>query len=154
MIPIPPFLVKYGIRIMLIAGLAGSLFVGGCMYSDKQHAEHAADVERQTTVAIVEAVEAENARWQARFDEENAARIKLQSDLSAITDHRDALIEGIRNAQLTKPLDDVTIEACLETEDENVKLVVANPFTAEFVGLYNDASKAGGSPEAVGPTPD
>lgn len=154
MIPIPPFLAKYGIRFLLIGALAGALFIGGCQYANVKHAEHEADVERQTTVLIAEKVAEMNAEFAIRIEEENVARAALQGDLTIIRDHRDSLIEGIRNAQLTKPVDSVNIEACLETEDENIKLVVANPFTIEFVSLYNDASQAGGLGEATGPETD
>lgn len=142
------------IRIGLIGGLAGALFVGGCMYSDKQHAEHAADIERQKTVAIAERTAELNAEWRAKLLVEENARIALQFDLSIIQDREKGLLGRIDDLQLTKPADSVTIEACLETEDENIKLVVANPFTAEFVSLYNDSSRAIRAGDTAGPETD
>ena len=150
-----PFLKSVNwIRVGLISALAVALFVGGCQYANVQNAEQAADVERQTTALIAERVAEMNAEFAIRLEEENVARAQLQGDLTIIRDHRDSLIEGIRNAQLTKPIDSVNIEACLETEDENIKLVIANPFTIEFVSLYNDASKVGGLGEASRPETD
>ncbi len=152
---VAPFLGKYGIRIALIAGAAFALFVGGCQYANVKHAEELAEYERQKTIAIVDRVRELNAEWNVRLHEEETARAVLQGDLTIIRTHRDSLIEAIRNTQLTRPVEDVNIEACLETDDENIKLVIANPFTPGFVGLWNDASRGvGGLTETAGPETD
>ena len=135
-----PFLAKSGVRLALIAALGFSLFVGGCQYANVQHAEAEAEYEREKVAAIASRVKELNDEWTLRLHEEETARAILQGDLTIIRKHRDSLIDAIRSAQLTKPIEDVTIEACLETDDENVKLVIANPFTLDFVGLWNDAS--------------
>lgn len=130
------------IRIGLVSAIAVMLFVGGCMYSDRQHAEHAADIERQKNELIAERIAEINAEWRAKLLAEENARIALEFDLSIIRDRERDLLAQIGDLQLTKPPTDDNIEACLETEDENVKLVVANPFSLDFVRLYNDAGRA------------
>ena len=136
-----PALAKYGVKIALVVAAALALFIGGCQYANVKNAEEWADYERQKAVAIADRVAELNAEWNIRLHEEETARAILQGDLSVIRKHRDSLIAGIRAAQLTKPIEDVNIEACLETDDENVKLVIANPFSPDFVSLWNDASK-------------
>ncbi len=147
---IGPLLGKYGIRIALVFALAGALFIGGCQYANVQHAEHLADIEKQKTVAIAERTAELNAEWRAKLLIEENARMALQFDLNIVEDRETELLARIGNLQLTKTIDQVNIEACLETEDENIKLVIANPFTAEWARLYNDSSRvvrAGDTPE-------
>ena len=137
-----PFLGKYGIRIALVAALAGALFIGGCQYANVKQAELAADIERQKTELIAQRTRELNAEWRARLLVEENARVALQFDLTIIQDREKGLLDQIKNAQLTKPADQATIEACLETDNENIKLVIANPFTDDFTRLYNHASGA------------
>ncbi len=152
---ISPAVAKSGIKIALIAVAAFFLFVGGCQYANVKNDAEWIDYEREKATAIAERVKELNAEWNIRLHEEETARAILQGDLNVIRQHRDSLIEGIRNAQLTKPIEDVNIEACLETDDENVKLVIANPFSADFVSLWNDASRGVGGPgETAGPETD
>ena len=133
-------------RIGLIAGIAVSIFGMGYMKASAVCAEAEAEYEREKAVAIADRVKELNAEWNIRLHEEETARAILQGDLSVIRQHRDSLIEGIRAVQLTKPIEDVNIEACLETDDENVKLVIANPFSNDFRRLWNDASRGVGGP--------
>ena len=142
-------------RIGLYAGLASAIFGMGYMKSNANHAEAEAEYERAKAVAIADRVKELNAEWNVRLHEEETARAVLQGDLTIIRTHRDSLIEAIRNTQLTRPIEDVNIEACLETDDENVKLVIANPFTPAFIGVWNDASRGIGGPgETAGPETD
>ena len=152
---VAPGLAKNGVKIALAVTTALFVFVGGCQYANVKNAEEWADYERQKAVAIADRVKELNAEWNVRLHEEETARVVLQSDLTIIRTHRDSLIEAIRNTQLTKPIEDVTIEACLETDNENVKLVIANPFNADFVSLWIDASRGVGGPgETAGPETD
>ncbi len=136
----------------LYAALASAIFGMGYMKSNANHAEAEAEYERSKAVAIADRVKELNAEWNVRLHEEETARVILQSDLTIIRTHRDSLIEAIRNTQLTRPVEDVNIEACLETDDENVRLVIANPFHPDFIRLWNDASRGiGGPTETAGP---
>lgn len=128
------------VRIGLIGTIATGLFTGGVLWSDKKHAEHEADFEKAKTAAIAAREKELNAEWFARLAEEEGSRLTLQTDLATIRAHRDSLIGEIRDASLVKPVSDIRVEACLETEDENVKLVIANPFSVDFTRLYNDGS--------------
>jgi C4-dicarboxylate-specific signal transduction histidine kinase len=129
------------IRIALLAGIAVSIFGLGYMYSDKQHAEHEADVQKQITAAVVAKEKKLREEFRARLDVERAARTMLENDLFAIRANRDQLIEAVRLAQLTKPVSAITVEGCMESDDENVRVVLGNPFTDDFVRLWNDASR-------------
>ena len=160
---IPLFLLKFvpflkglnWIRILLVAGIAASIFGMGYMKASAVCAEREADYERSKAVAIADRVKELNAEWNIRLHEEETARVILQGDLNVIREHRNSLIEVIQNTQLTKPIEDVNIEACLETDDENVKLVIANPFNPDFIGVWNDASRGVGGPGATaGPETD
>jgi hypothetical protein len=128
------------IRVGLIAGLAAALFVGGCMYSDKKHAER--DAQRATeTAAEIARLSQEHAEKMRQLaivaaDNERA----FNADIDEIRVHRDALLEQIRVVALTKPPPEVRIEACLEG-DEDVQIVVANPFSDSFRVLWNQASR-------------
>jgi hypothetical protein len=130
------------IRIALIAGIAVSIFGLGYMKASQVHAKHEADEQKRITAALV-AKEAELREiFTAQLAAEDAARNALQKDLTGIRSHRDSLIAAIRNAQLTKPVSEVRIESCMETDGESdVQIVIANPFGADFVGLWNDASR-------------
>lgn len=154
MIPIPPFIAKYAIRFLLIGALAGALFIGGCQYANVQHAEHAADIEKQKTALIAQRTKELNDEWRARLIEEENARVALQFDLDIIQDNERDLLARINELNLTKPVDQVTIESCLENDDENVQLVIANPFNAEFVSVYNDAGRVVRTGEVTGPETD
>ncbi len=128
-------------RIGLIVGIASAIFGMGYMKASAVCAEREAEYERAKAVAIADRVRELNAEWNVRLHEEETSRAVLQGNLTIIRTHRDSLIEAIRNTQLTRPIEDVNIEACLETDDENVKLVIANPFSPNFISLWNDASR-------------
>jgi len=130
------------IRVALIAGIAVSIFGLGYMYASQKHAEHAADVQKEITAAVVAKEKQLRAEFDVRLAAEGEARLSLQNDLTGIREHRDSLIESIRNAQLTKPVGEINIEGCMEMDGESdVQIVIANPFGADFVSLWNDASR-------------
>ncbi len=129
------------IRILLIAGMAASIFGLGYMYANQKHAEHEADVQKQITAAVVAKEKALREEFAVRLAEEEDARLSLQNDLTVIRENRDQLIEAVRLAQLTKPVSEINIEECMETDDEDVRIVLANPFGDDFVRLWNDASR-------------
>jgi len=129
------------VRIGLIGTIAAGLFTGGVLWSDKQHAEHEADFEKAKAVAISALEKKLNDEWFLRLYAEEDARLTLQSELATIREHRDSLINEIRDASLVKPITDIKVEACLETEDENVQLVIANPFSSDFRRVYNRGSR-------------
>lgn len=129
------------IRIALIAGMAVSIFGLGYMYSNQKHAEHTADVQKEITARIV-AREAElRDEFAARLAVESAARNALQKDLTTIRNNRNELLDRIDEMELTKPVADIRCEGVLENDDESVQIVLANPFTADFVRMWNDASR-------------
>jgi hypothetical protein len=142
------------IRIALIGGIAVSIFALGYMYSNQKHAEHAADVQKLITMAVIAKENELKAQHAARVQEETSARLQLSTDLEELQAHRDSLIEAIRNTQLTKPVAEVRVESCLESDDENIQVVVANPFSADFVRLWNDGSHGRVSGADPGPEAD
>lgn len=129
------------IRIALLAGIAVSIFGLGYMYANQKHAEHEADVQKQITAAVVAKEKALRDEFAVTLERERVARLSLQNDLTAIRENRDRLLDRIDEMELTKPVADINCEGVLETDDENVRIVVANPFGADFVRLWNDASR-------------
>jgi len=129
------------IRIALIAGMAVSIFGLGYMYANQKHAEHEADVQKQITAAVVAKEKALREEFAVTLERERVARLSLQNDLTQIREHRDSLLDRIEDAELTKPVADISCEGVLENNDENVRVVLANPFTDDFVSLWNDASR-------------
>lgn len=127
------------VRIALIAALAAAIFSMGYLYSDKQHAEHQADVQKAITEAISVREKELRDEFAIRLTEEETARSELQSNFDVIRIHRDTLIAGVRNLQLTKPKPEIRVEACLESDNEDVQIVIANPFSESFRSVWNDA---------------
>ena len=129
------------IRIFLIAGIAASIFGLGYMKASAVHAKHEADVQKEITAAIV-AKEAElREEFAARLAVESEARLSLQNDLDALYENRERLLDELAAAELTKPVADIRCEGVLENDDDSVQIVLANPFGADFVRLWNDASR-------------
>jgi hypothetical protein len=129
------------IRIALIAGMAVSIFGLGYMYASQKHAEHAADVQKEITAAVVAKEKALRAEFEVRLEAERVARLSLQNDLTVIRENRDRLLDRIDEMELTKPVSEVRCEGLMENDDENVRVVLGNPFTADFVSVWNDASR-------------
>lgn len=129
------------IRILLIAGIAVSIYGLGYMKASAVHAKHEADVQKEITAAVVAKEKQLREEFLVRLDVERAARTMLENDMTALRANRDQLIEAVRLAQLTKPVSAITVEGCMETDDENVRVVLGNPFTDDFVRLWNDASR-------------
>jgi hypothetical protein len=129
------------IRIVLIAGLAASIFGMGYMKASAVHAEHAADFEKAKVVAIAAREKELRDEFAVRVGEEEAARITNESERNALRIHRDSLIEAIKRTQLTKPVTAVRVEACMESDNEDVQIVIANPFNESFRELWNDGSR-------------
>lgn len=129
------------IRIALIAGMAVSIFGLGYMKASAVHAKHEADVQKEITARIV-AKEAElRDEFAARLAVESEARLSLQNDLTIIRNNRNELLTRIGEMELTKPVADIRCEGLLENDDDSVQIVLANPFTADFVRMWNDASR-------------
>ena len=129
------------IRIALIATIAVMVFGAGFQYSNTRHAKQDAKDAKVTAneIARLSREHTDKMRELALFgaDKERV----FTSDIAEINLHRDALLEQIQTAQLTKPVEEVRIEACLKSENENVQIVVANPFTDSFRVLYNQAAR-------------
>lgn len=129
------------IRIALLAGMAVTIFGMGYLYAGQKHAEHEADVQKEITAAVVAKEKALREEFAVRLAEEEAARSSLQSDLTVIRENRDRLLDRIDEMELTKPVSEVRCEGLMENDDENVRVVLGNPFTSDFVSLWNDASR-------------
>lgn len=128
------------IRYALIAVIAVLVFGAGYQFSNTQHAKQDAKDAKVVANEI------------ARLSREHTDKLRelalvgadkeriFTSDIAEINLHRDALLEQIQTAQLTKPVAEVRIEACLEG-DEDVQIVVANPFSDSFRVLWNQAAR-------------
>jgi hypothetical protein len=129
------------IRIALIAGMAVSIFGLGYMKASQVHAKHEADVQKEITAAVVAKEKELREEFAVRMETERVARLSLQNDLTMIRESRDTLLDRIEEMELTKPVADIRCEGVLENDDDSVQIVLANPFTADFVSVWNDASR-------------
>jgi len=129
------------IRIALIATIAVMLFGAGYQYSNTRHAKQEAKQARATaeTIAEMSREHADNMRALALVGAEKER--EFTKDIAEIGIHRDALLEQIADAELTKPVAEVRVEACLEGDEEDVQIVVANPFDDSFRMFWNQASR-------------
>lgn len=142
------------VRVGLIGALAAALFIGGCMYSNTKHAEKATAQAERTAETIAE-LSRQHTTELARLAAVGAEKERLFSaDIAEINTHRDALIEQIRVVALSKPPADVRVEACLESDDEDVRIVLANPFSDSFRLLWNQASRNLRPAGSAGADPD
>ena len=141
------------IRIALIATIAVSIFGLGYQYSNTKHAERDAR-NAKITAQMIAKLSREHAEEMQELAAVAAEKERLfTADIAEINLHRDALIESIRAAQLTKPVAGVRVEECF-TGEENETIVVANPFSDSFRLFWNQAARnlrpsgtAGADPE-------
>ena len=130
------------IRIALVATIAIMIFGAGYQYSNTRHAKQEAKQAHKTaeTIAEMSRQHADDMRTLALVGAEKE-RI-FTADIAEIKIHESALLEQIENAQLTKPVAEVRIEACMESDGESdVQIVIANPFSDSFRLFWNQASR-------------
>ena len=126
-------------RVLLVGGLAVSIFFMGAFWSDKKHAEREAQFEQAKAVAIAERERELNAEFELRLQEEGQARLALANDLELLRDRETDLLRQLQSMNLTVRPADVIIEECVETTDDTT-LVIANPFGPDFSRLWNNGS--------------
>lgn len=130
------------IRIALIATIAVMIFGAGYQYSNTKHAKQEAKQAHKTaeTIAQMSMDHADDMRRLALIGAEN--KRLFSADIAEIKIHESALLEQIAAAELTKPVSEVRIEACMETDGESdVQIVIANPFSESFRLFWNQASR-------------
>ena len=128
------------IRYALIGVIAVLVFGAGYQYSNTRHAKQDAK-DAKVTANEIARLSREHTDELRRLAIIGADKERVfTSDIAEIGIHRDALIEQIETAQLTKPVAEVRIEACVQG-DEDVQIVVANPFTDSFRVLHNQAAR-------------
>lgn len=143
------------IRIALIVTIAIMIFGAGYQYSNTKHAKQEAKQAMKTAETIAEMARehADNMRALALIGAEKE-RV-FSADIAEIKIHETALIEQIKNAQLTKPVAEVRVEACMETDGESdVQIVIANPFSDSFRLFWNQASRNLRPSGSTGTDPD
>jgi len=133
------FLKGNWIRLVLLAGIAVAIFGMGYMKASEVHARHDADKQKAITAEIIRREMQIHEKWLLRMKNEENARLTLKNNFDTIRDQRDSLLESIRNRDFVKPISNVNVEGCLETDDEDVQVVIANPFNAAFSSMWNDA---------------
>lgn len=140
------------IRVGLIAVIAVLIFGAGYQFSNTKHAKKDAATARATSLKIAELSRehAEEMRAMALVAADKDRQ--FTRDIAEIETHREALIEQIRTVALTKPIPEIRVEACLEG-DEDVQIVVANPFNDSFRLFWNQASRDLRSPGSTGANP-
>lgn len=141
------------IRIALIATIAVMLFGAGYQYSNTRHAKQDAKDAIATANEIARITREHNDKMRELALVSADKQRAFLSDIDEIEIHRDALLEQIQAAQLTKPVSEVRIESCVKGE-ENEIIVVANPFSDSFRVLWNQASRNLRPPGSTGTDPD
>jgi len=141
------------IRIALVSGIAVLIFGAGYQYSNTKHAKQDAKQAHKAaeTIAEMSRKHADDMRALAVVAADKSR--EFSADIAEIGLHRDALIEIIETTELTKPVAEVRVEACLEG-DEDVQIIVANPFNDSFRLLWNQASRNLRSSGSSGTDPD
>jgi hypothetical protein len=128
------------IRIGLVATIAVLIFGAGYQYSNTKHAEQDAKDAAATAQKIAELSQQHAAEMQELAAVAAEKERLFAADIAEINLHRDALIESIRAAQLTKPVAEVRVEECFKGE-QNENIVVANPFSDSFRVLWNQTAR-------------
>ena len=132
---------KIFVAVVILLGV----FFAGVKYSDAKHARQRAYEAEQVAKAITAREQALREQHRLEMEREAEARVSLQTDLATLRQREKTLIEGIRTAQLTKPPTSLICEAIVEEDDEK-KIIVANPFSSDFVRLWNETSRNTPSP--------
>jgi len=142
------------IRIGLIAVIAVMLFGAGYQYSNTKHAKKEAENAKATANEIARLSREHTEKLRALALVAAGKEITLNKDLDEIAIHRDALLEQIKTAEMTKPVSEVRIESCVAGDDENVQIVVANPFSDSFRVVWNQAARNLRPSGSTGTDPD
>jgi len=127
-------------KIIGVAVALGGAFYMGAKWKDSSYAkERIASAEAVATA--IQLREAEIRRQhQIQVDIDTAARLTLQGDLSTIRQREKDLMTRVRDLSLVKPIPEIRIEGCFE-DDEGQTVVVGNPFSVDFVSVWNDAAR-------------
>jgi len=128
------------VRIGLYAVIVVLIFGAGYQYSNTKHAKQDAKDAAATANEIARLTREHTDKLRALALVGADKQREFMKDINETEIHRDALLEQIATAQLTKPVEEVRVEACFEG-DENEIIVVANPFSDSFRVLYNQASR-------------
>ncbi len=134
----PIWILKYWKWIGMGALLLGA-FVMGQRWEAAAYEKERAD----TAQAVVQAIQLREAEIRSQHliqvEADAEARTTLQSDLAAIRQREQELMTRVHDLSLVKPIPEIRIEGCFENEDTTV--VIGNPFTLDFVSLWNDTSR-------------
>jgi hypothetical protein len=126
-------------------GAIGVLLFGAFMVGKKWEM---AKYEKERARAAEAVVMAITAREKVIRDEHQAqlaldaeARTALAFDISNLRARERDLVIQINELNLVKPIQDLRIEGCTEHE-EGTTLVLANPFSSDFVRVWNESSRS------------
>jgi len=109
----------------------------------------------QTAVAtqqsIVEQLRKEHERaFHAQRERDQAARESLMADLSGLREQNDGLLLRLENASLVRE-PEVRWRERVETDETACTPILANPFSADFVRLFNDSANRGAAMPGADP---
>lgn len=130
-----PFLKKYW-KLGAIAIVLFAAFTAGKKWEEAKYARERARTAEAVAVAITKREHEIREQYRKQLEEDTRARMLLQDDLSLLRLRERDLLSQIDELSLVKPASQIVIEGC--TEDEKI---IANPFSDDFVRLWNDASR-------------
>lgn len=135
-----PLLLKTGIlkhwKLVLVVVMVGAAFETGRRWSASSYEKERAAAATAVAEAIQKREQAIRELHQAQLELDAAARENLQNDLATLRRRELDLLLRIDELEFVKPIADVVVEGC--TEDDEI---IANPFTADFVSLWNEAGR-------------
>lgn len=135
------FIKKYWKFAALAIVLFGAFTVGKRWEAAKYEKERA-DMATAVSKAIIAREKQIRIEHQAQLVVDTTARESLQTDLATLRTRERDLLGMVDELSLVKTITTVVVEGC-ENNEEGQRVVLANPFTDDFVQLWNEA---GGHP--------
>lgn len=138
-ISIFPLFRQYGKYIAVVVFLV-VIFYGGMRYERNKYERKELELAQEVAEQIAQREREIRDEYAKQQEVDAEARLTLQRDLATIRQREKHLLEQLRTAELVKPADKVVVERIKEIPGECPQ-VIANPFSDDFVRLWNDASR-------------
>jgi len=129
---------KYGALAIVLFGA----FTIGKRWEAAKYEKERAEMATAVSKAIIAREQAIRAEHQAQLLVDADARESLATDLATLRTRERDLLTMVDELSLVKPITNVVVEGCEENE-AGEQVVLANPFSDDFVELWNEA---GGHP--------
>lgn len=129
-------------KVIAIAAVLSGSFMAGKKWEEAKYARERARTAEAVTLAITKREEEIRENYRKQLEDDARARELLQEDLTLLRMRERDLLTQVGELRLVKPVTQVVVEGC--TEDEEI---IANPFDADFIRVWNEASRNDSSTE-------